>query len=219
MRILLIEDHQLFRDGLMLLLSSLDESLEFLEADDFAQLAGVLGESRPEIDIVLLDLHLPDISGLEVLSRTRELLPAATIVVLSSEDDADVIRASIDEGAAGFIPKSSSKEVLIAALRLVLAGGCYIPPPALENLRPHAGKPVEIQKQDGPIGNLTARQQDVLNLAVQGKVNKIIARELDISEATVKNHLSACFRVLGVTNRTEAVFAAANAGLSNVPGA
>ncbi|MGH8692872.1 MAG: response regulator [Burkholderiales bacterium] len=206
-----MDDHPLFRAGLKFLLSDLDKRIEFVESNSCTEVpAAIAGD---EIDIVLLDLHLPDADGLEGLRSVRKLMPATTIVVLSSEDNPQMIRAVIDEGAAGFIPKSSSQAVLIAALQLVLAGGIYLPPLALQQLREqHAIAPVS-KLDDGPLAQLTERQRAVLALTVQGKVNKIIARELDISEATVKAHLSACYRALGVKNRTEAVFAAAGGQL------
>lgn len=211
MRILLVDDHLLFRAGLKFLLSDLDKGIEFVESNNCAGVPAAIAGG--ETDIVLLDLHLPDANGLDGLRGVRKLMPAATIVVLSSEDNPQMIRDVIDEGAAGFIPKSSTQAVLIAALQLVLAGGVYLPPHALQRLREQHAITTEPQQND-PLAQLTPRQRGVLELAVQGKVNKIIARELDISEATVKAHLSACFRALGVKNRTEAVFAAASGRLS-----
>ncbi len=210
MNILLVDDHILFRQGLKFLLSDLSKDLLFIEANSCHDVPGVI-DGR-DIDIALLDLYMSDSNGLDGLSKVRALLPSATIVVLSSEDNPQIIRSAVDQGAAGFIPKSSTQEVMIAALRLVLAGGAYLPPHALLDLRNeilHVGESATSK----PLEQLTERQREVLSKAVQGKANKIIAREMDISEATVKAHLSACFRALGVKNRTEAVFAAANAGL------
>lgn len=203
MRILLIDDHILFRDGLKLLLSDLDENTEFLEAEECESALPLAADT----DIVLLDLKLPGVHGLEALSALRETAASAAVVVLSSQDDPATIRAAIDAGAAGFIPKSSTQQVLIAALRLVLAGGSYLPPHLLE-YTPSA----PARNADAALAALSERQRETLMCAVQGKANKVIARELDISEATVKAHLSAAFRTLGVRNRTEAVFAVAGAG-------
>lgn len=211
MRILIVDDHTLFREGLKFLLAELDPRVEFIEADRCAAIGGFV--NGQQVDIVLLDLNLPDAKGIQGLARVRESLPEATIVSLSSEDDPRIILEVIEQGAAGFIPKSSSRQVLIAALRLVLAGGVYLPPHALQ--RP-ADRTVAEQKQPeiNPLIHLTDRQREVLQLAVRGKSNKAIAREMNISDATVKAHLSACFRALGVKNRTEAVFATAGSGLS-----
>jgi DNA-binding NarL/FixJ family response regulator len=135
--------------------------------------------------------------------------------VLSGEEDPRQVRRAIDAGAAGFIPKSSTPEVLLSALRLVLADGVYLPAVALKGI---AAGGTEAPVSADRIGDsLSERQIDVLRKAVQGKANKVIARELSISEGTVKAHLSAAFRALGVHNRTEAVYAAARSGLQLKP--
>jgi DNA-binding NarL/FixJ family response regulator len=123
-----------------------------------------------------------------------------------------VVRAAIELGAMGFIPKSSSPEVLMQALRLILAGGVYLPPAVLDG---RLAEPLPAKPQAGPakLPGITERQMDVLRCVIQGKPNKVIARELDISEGTVKAHLSAVMQALGVHNRTEAVYAAAKLGL------
>lgn len=219
MRMLLIDDHSLFRNGLKFLLSDLDAQLEFVEADGVHGIAPG-GETSP-IDLALLDLHLPGASGIDALAALRELLPDTTVVIVTGDEDPMLIRDCIDAGAAGFIPKSSTPQVLISALRLVLAGGTYLPPhvlggavpTALPNGRPSNGNGNGAREAATPADRLTGRQFDVLMLAIRGKSNKVIARELDLSEGTVKQHLSAAFRTLGVNNRTEAVFAAAELGL------
>lgn len=212
MRIFLLDDHPLFREGLKLLLAKLGRDIQFREAPNFAHFRREVSASAEPVDILLLDLGLPDIEGLTGLCEARALLPHTLIVVLSSEDDPQIIQAAIRAGAAGFIPKSSSNEVLIAALQLVLAGGIYLPAHALALTdTPRAPRSPQAERAN-LLEHLTERQRAVLELAVQGKVNKIIARELGISEATVKAHLSVCFRILGVKNRTEAVFQAAGAG-------
>jgi DNA-binding NarL/FixJ family response regulator len=204
--ILLIDDHALFREGLKFLLRSLDAALEIDEAGDCA---GALEHAASRsYDLVLLDLKMPGVAGLDALAALREAIPAAPLVVLSGEDNPGVVRAAIERGAMGFIPKSSTPELLIQALRLVLARGVYLPPAVLDA----AADP-------GPSGSetalrgLTPRQVDVLRCVIQGKANKVIARELDVSEGTVKAHLSAVLRAFGARNRTEAVYAAAKLGL------
>lgn len=223
MRMLLIDDHTLFRNGLKFLLSDLDAQLEFVEADGIRGIAPDDGASP--IDLALLDLHLPGASGVDALAALRALLPDTTVVIVTGDEDPMLIRDCIDAGAAGFIPKSSTPQVLITALRLVLAGGTYLPPhvlgaspqvaPSLPNGRPDNGNGNGNGQREPttPVDRLTGRQFDVLMLAIRGKSNKVIARELDLSEGTVKQHLSAAFRTLGVNNRTEAVFVAAELGL------
>ncbi len=201
MKILLVDDHVLFREGLKFLLRSLDVDLQIDEAGDCAEaLARARGGA---CDLVLLDFKMPGLSGLDALAALREALPDALIVVLSGEDSAGIVRAAIERGAMGFIPKSTTPEVLLHALRLVLARSVYLPPAALNG--------IGAAQQGTP--ELTARQMEVLRYVIQGKPNKVIARELDVSEGTIKAHLSSVLRALGARNRTEAVYAAAKLGL------
>jgi DNA-binding NarL/FixJ family response regulator len=212
MNVLLVEDHALFREGLKLLLPSFDTALRFDEAGNCAEALQLA--TRGRYDLVLLDLNLPGLKGIEALKALREALPAVPLVVLSGEDDPQLVRDAIDAGAMGFIPKSSTKEVLIQALRLVLAHGVYLPPAVLD-VRPAGGpRPSGDDSSDAAARlGITPRQMDVLRYVIQGKPNKSIARELDIAEATVKAHLSSVYQALGVRNRTEAVYAAAKLGL------
>jgi len=204
LRILVIDDHALFRRGLKHLLRDLDDRVEVLEAAGCSETEALRGTS---FDLILLDLHMPGIAGLDALAAMRNAFEASRIVVLSGEEDPRQIRRAIDAGAAGFIPKASTPEVLLGALRLILAGGVYLPSVALRGM----GEPdaAEQASEDRIAQLLSDRQIEVLRKAVEGKANKVIARELGISDSTVKAHLSAAFRALGVHNRTEAVYAAA----------
>ncbi len=226
LKILLVDDHALFRSGLRFLLADLDQEIEFTEAETCAAALEVGSETT---DLVLLDFHLPDSDGdFEALEKIKTQFPAATVVVLSSEDDPEIIHGAIDAGAAGFIPKSSTPDIMIAALKLILAGGIYLPPMAYASKKAKTQADVKDQQNqqavnsDGTNRNgldhslneqLSDRQLEVLMGAIKGKPNKIIARELNIAEGTVKAHLSVAFRVLDVKNRTEAVFLAAKLGL------
>jgi DNA-binding NarL/FixJ family response regulator len=212
-RILIVDDHDLFRKGLRHLLNGFDAELEIVEAADCDQAIALAGE---RFELVLLDLHMPRIAGLDALERVRPAFEASPIVVLSGEDDPRQVRRAIDAGAAGFIPKSSTPDVLRSALRLVLAGEVYLPAVALKGIDEGAGDAPTLTSSRFGEG-LSERQVDVLRKAVQGKPNKVIARELGISEGTVKAHLSAAYRALGVHNRTEAVYAAARCGLQLKP--
>jgi len=210
MNILLIDDHALFREGLKFLLRSLDAALEVDEAGDCAK--ALEHAAARSYDLVLLDLKMPGVAGLDALAALRDAVPDAPLVVLSGEDNPGVVRAAIERGAMGFIPKSSTPEVLIQALRLVLARGVYLPPAVLDAARAPAS--VALQSAgDMVLRGLTPRQMDVLRCVIQGKSNKVIARELDVSEGTVKAHLSSVLRALDARNRTEAVYAAAKLGL------
>lgn len=214
MRTLLIDDHPVFTASLKFLLSDLDESIEFAEATSCED-ALENGESG-DIDLVLLDFHMPGLHGIDALQAIKERFPSAAIVMLSSEDNPQLIRDSIDNGASGFIPKSSTAQVLIAALRLILAGGIYLPTHALTDVESRTSAPVaEDTAAPMEVEGLSNRQLQVLMKVVQGKANKVVAHEMNISEGTVKAHLSAAFRALGVHNRTEAVFVAAKLGLTN----
>ena len=208
MNLLLIDDHALFREGLKFLLRSLDAALQVDEAGNCAR--ALEHAAARSYDIVLLDLRRPGVEGLDALAALREAMPHAPLVVLSGEDNPAVVRAAIERGAMGFIPKSSTPEVLIQALRLVLAHGVYLPPTVL-GATPVPAPPDAAGQSVLP--GLTPRQMDVLRCVIQGKSNKLIARELDVSEGTVKAHLSSVLRALDAHNRTEAVYAAAKLGL------
>jgi DNA-binding NarL/FixJ family response regulator len=208
-KLLLVDDHPLFRSGLMYLLRTLDSQLEVDEAGNCNQ---ALARAGRDYDLVLLDLKMPGVNGLDALSAIRSNFPQSPAVVLSSEDDPRIVRQAIDSGAMGYIPKSSTPDVMIQALRLILARGVYLPPNVLSADAEPAPKPPG-ELADDSIEGLSPRQMEVLRLVIQGKPNKVIAAELDISEATVKAHLSAVLRALGARNRTEVVYAAAKMGL------
>ena len=216
MRILLIDDHKLFREGLCLILSSLDSEIDVTEAKDCNE---ALTEKSQHFDLILLDYHLPSSEGIEALGTITSSFPHTSVVILSSEERPDNIRAMVQAGASGFIPKSSDSEIMFAALKLVVAGGVYLPEHVLDygskadsrltgDSLPNAHNSPNANEKPS---TLSGRQWEVLQRVIQGKVNKIIARELDISEGTVKAHLSSAYRALGVKNRTEAVFAVAHA--------
>lgn len=210
-KILVVDDHTLFREGLKFLLRGLDAALEVEEAGTCDQALALAAHGGHEL--VLLDLRLPGRNGLDALAALREGAPGVPIVVLSGEDDPQVIRAAIEAGAMGFIPKSSTSAVLVQALRLVLANGVYLPAAALESSYDAPPAAAEPPAAEAVLAGITPRQLDVLRFVIQGKTNKMIGRELGISDGTVKQHLSAVLRALDVRNRTEAVYAAAKLGL------
>lgn len=214
MRTLLIDDHAVFTEGLKFLLSDLHENVEFLEATSCEDALQI--DAADDVDLILLDFHMPGVHGLEALTAIKARFRSAAIVMLSSEDNPKLIRDSIDSGASGFIPKSSTAEVLVAALKLILAGGIYLPTHALTDVAGHSSAgDSDDGSQGASIDGLSDRQLEVLMKVVQGKANKVVAHEMNVSEGTVKAHLSAAFRVLGVRNRTEAVFVAAKLGLTS----
>ncbi|MFG6412936.1 response regulator [Roseateles sp. DC23W] len=224
MRILLIDDHPLFREGVALLLKPLVEGLETWEAGS-CEAAFELLAQRGSADLVLIDLGLPGLSGLEGLQRLRLEHPEVPVVVMSSSDDKDTVMAVLDAGAMGFIPKSSTSQVMLGALRLILAKGIYLPPSVFLAARaspavaaaPAQGRSAAVAspaagRRPADLG-LTPRQADVLHLLLQGKPAKLIGRQLNLSLSTVKAHTSAVLRALNVTTRTQAVLAAGRMGL------
>src|SRR5262245_20039151 len=206
MKILVVDDHALIRDALRGVLDELMAGPTVLEASDCRQATELIRE-HPDIRLILLDLNLPDRDGFAFLADLRRRHAPISLVVLSGfHDRANVMRA-LNLGALGFIPKSSPREVMVSALRLVLSGGVYIPPEALppaetEGAKPPLSRPVSPQD----VG-LTARQIEVVALMMQGKSNKAISRILDVAEPTVKHHVTAILKALKVANRTEAVLA------------
>jgi DNA-binding NarL/FixJ family response regulator len=208
MKVLLVDDHALIRDAMRGVIAELQPDAAVLEASSYA--AGIsLIEQNPDLALVMLDISLPDGNGFKVLEELRERHPAVSVVMLSGMNDRDSVVRALDKGALGFIPKSGSREVLINALRLVLAGGIYIPPEVLIDNSETKGvaEPPADRKSAAALG-LTPRQLEVLALMMQGKSNKLICRALHLAEPTVKNHVSAIFKALGVANRTEAALAA-----------
>ena len=208
MNIALIDDHGLFAEGLKTLLSDFTPEPHVSVFHDCESALNTVRDDS--VDLVLLDYYLSGLSQLEALDAVRDHFPHASIVVVSALEDASLIRKIIDAGAAGFIPKTASYAVLTAALQLIAAGGTYLPTEALEETAP-TSLPTLAATVDGATGLdcLSKRQQEVLLQVVQGMPNKRIAQNLNISEHTVKAHISASFRLLGVSNRTEAVYAAA----------
>lgn len=213
MKVLLIDDHPVVRSGLVRLLQelarALDKPLEPVEARSVSDAA----RHPDEFDLVLLDMHFGEGPvSTEALAVTRTQFPSARIVVVSGDENPALVRRCIELGASGFIPKLSAPEVMDSALRLVLAGGVYLPQLMLADSRaPRA--PSLAPRLPAEVAALSQRQLDVLRMAIRGRSNKVIARELNVSEGTVKQHLSGAFRALGVSNRTEAVYRAAELGI------
>jgi len=205
MKTLLVDDHSLFREGLTLLMAKVFPQLECRQAGSLAQALEVLQQDS-DVRFVLLDLELPDASGTVGLRRLREAAPEVTIVVLSGDESPETVMSAIEAGAAGFIPKTSQSGVMRSAIETVFSGGVYLPPRML-------GLKAEPSPSAEDALGLSPRQLDVLRLLIDGKSNKLICRELELSESTVKTHLAAIFRRLEVNSRTQAVVAAAQMGL------
>lgn len=216
MKILVIDDHVLIREALQRVLKKLRPDATILEASNGGQ-ARRLVEEHSDLELILLDLNLPDADGFHLLTDLRASYPAVSIVVLSAGNERDNVVRALDLGALGFIPKSAPRAVMLSALQLVFSGGIYIPPEILghRELQPpqapqrSAGDRLDVKSTD--IG-LTERQVEVLALMMRGKSNKAICRVLELAEPTVKNHVAAILKALKVSNRTEAVIAASELG-------
>jgi DNA-binding NarL/FixJ family response regulator len=206
MKTLIGDHHPLFRAGLRLLLEPLQKGMVFDEAGTCDELVDQCRDGG-RYDLILMDLRMPGWLGFGGIRAVRALQPDTPLVVVSASEDLGDIRRALEQGARGFIPKSSRSAVLMGALDLVLSGGIYVPPMALY-ARP---EPPERHREpeDGHHGSrrLSPRQHEVLTALCAGKSNKQIAYELGLSEGTVKIHMTAVFKSFGVTNRTQAVIA------------
>lgn len=198
MKLLVADDHALFREGMRHLLAQLDQTVEVIEAGSCTEVLSAV-EAHPDIELVLLDLTMPGRDGfvtLELLAREHSRLP---VVVLSASEDRAAMQRALDSGAVGYIPKTSSAAVMLHALRLVLAGGIYVPPALVQPA------PLTAAATVTRTSALTPRQLEVLACVMEGKSNRTIAAQLGLSRATVKAHITAAFKALGVSNRAQAV--------------
>lgn len=207
MKVLLVDDHPLFIEGIRGVLQRLDDQLSIQTAGSCEE-AIELTADDDDIDLLLLDLNLPGVSGLDGLLELRHRVPATPIVLLSASEDRNKVLRAIELGAKGYIPKSSTPDIIINALQLVLSGGVYLPMAVLDTVNSSQQK---ISNADGQ--TLTPRQVEVLSLVAEGLSNKAIANRLSMAENTVRVHVSAILRFLDVTNRTEAGVAATRMGL------
>jgi DNA-binding NarL/FixJ family response regulator len=215
MKAVVVDDHPLIQEAVSNMLRRLEPDADIALAGDCERGLHIAGTGA-EPDLVLLDLDLPGLSGIPALKRWRARFPGAPVIVLSATSDQQTVLAAIGAGAAGFIPKSSSNEVMQSAVRLVLAGGKYLPSEVLTRSGPVDGaafRPRRAATLSTEMLGLTARQTDVLCLIAKGASNKLICRELGLAERTVKAHVTAIFRALKVSSRTQAAIEAAKLGV------
>ncbi|MBS0453279.1 MAG: response regulator transcription factor [Proteobacteria bacterium] len=221
MKILIADDHRLVTEAVKTKLSEIEEGIEFCVAMSVDELMRTVSD---DVDLAVVDLNMPGADGYSHIDELRRRHPSVPVIVLSGYEDPALMRGALERGALGFIPKAYSPDVMLSAVRLVLAGGVYVPPMMLSAVPPGvvaSGSGEASAPGAGsvrPVGGaatleslrsvLTERQVEVLQLLSQGKPNKLIGRSLGISEGTVKIHLAAIFRALNVRNRTEAVVAA-----------
>lgn len=214
MRVLIIDDHPLIGQALGLVLQQVAPGAEIEHAGD-CERGLTLAATGADPDLLLLDLNLPGLSGLDAVRHWRQHHPAVPVVVLSADHSRSTVLASLRAGACGFIPKSTTPEVLRSALRIVLDGGRYLPPEVLAvepegptEAAPRRAPPLSVQEL-----GLTERQLQVLGLVARGAPNKVISRQLGLAERTVKAHVTAALRALKVSSRTQLALAAARLGL------
>jgi DNA-binding NarL/FixJ family response regulator len=213
LKLLVVEDHALVREGLVRLLGQIEDGATVFESANFESALTVL-DNEGEFDLLLLDLALPGIDGFAGLDILRRRYPAMPVAVVSAYDDTPTITRVMNLGASGFIPKAYSGEALLCAVRDVLAGSIYRPTgqqcARLDDATPVPPNKVSVRPDE--VG-LTDRQAQVLALMVRGLSNRDIADQLELSEGTVKIHVTAVFKALGVTSRTQALVAVARYGI------
>ncbi|MBQ9272002.1 MAG: response regulator transcription factor [Alphaproteobacteria bacterium] len=207
MKILIADDHALFRDGLALRLEEIVPDAVISQASSYAQVFKILN-AKSDIDVLILDVEMPDMPWLDSLKQFRQIAPQMKIIVISASEDSRTIRTILATGVKGYIPKRSEIKVLNNALKLIIDGGSYVPPDLLDNTSQNnlSGRSIGVK-------TLTNRQSQVLDLIAQGKSNKQIAYDMGVSESTVKLHINALLRSLHVNNRTQAVITAQKIGL------
>ena len=221
MKILIADDHELFLKGLEMILSDYSPEAELFKAKDYTEMFGII-EKQQDFSLILTDLAMPGAQWLEALQKIHDLLPETPIIILSAVFDREIVQKTIDIGAAGYIPKTSSNAVILSAINLVLSGGVYIPIELLKeaqedefDMLKQVEKVSENQDIKDKVKILSQRQVEVLKLIAKGQSNKQIAYELGLTEGTVKLHVTAILKLLNVYNRTGAVVAATHLGLLN----
>lgn len=225
LRVLIADDHPLFRDGLRRLVDQLGEVVEVSEAGSLPDAETLTTSRQDSFDLMLIDLRMPGMNGFEGVSLLKALVPKAPLVVISGFESRRNAEQSLEAGASGFIPKSAPSNVMLNALKLVLLGEIYLPPSLIygpaagpeperdEPARPASARPLR-RVDPALFAPLTQRQVDVLALLGQGKSNKDIADTLRISEGTVKVHVGAILKILSASNRTQAALLAIDAGIA-----
>jgi two-component system, NarL family, nitrate/nitrite response regulator NarL len=211
MKLLIVDDHPVFRDGLAALLRQAAEITSVLQASSAEDALRVIGD-HDDIDAVFIDLVMPGLTGEAAVRELGRRHPQLPVIVLSSSENPGDVRRVLNAGALGYIPKSASAQTILSALKLVLSGNVYVPP-----LLVHAATeaaPAEERQEARALAQLTERQIDVLRHVRDGLSNKDISARLGIAEKTVKAHIAAIFKTLNVVNRTQAA-----RFLRDVPGA
>lgn len=208
MRVLIADDHPLYRDALEHVVSDIYPGADITSCASQDEVLAVV-EGDDSFDLILLDLKLPGATGFTCLSLVRQRTPVTPVVIVSALEDARTTREAMEFGATGYLAKSSTKSTMHNALQLVMSGGVFMPAAAVSgNWLRRRSSPRQVQDADPGHSSLTERQQTVLGLMADGKSNKEIANDLSITEITVKAHVSAILRKLGVSNRVQAAMLA-----------
>ncbi len=210
MKLLIVDDHAVVREGLATLLRQLGPDTAVLQARDSGE-GLAFAESEADLDAVFLDLNMPGLDGLSAIQEFGKRRPDLPVIVLSSSEDPGDVRSALAAGALGYIPKSATSQTLLSALQLVLSGNVYIPTLMLNAANPAPANP---RSHGGGVASLSARQLDILSRICRGLSNKEISRELDLSEKTVKTHITAIFKALNVVSRSQAASIARQANLA-----
>jgi DNA-binding NarL/FixJ family response regulator len=211
MKLLIVDDHPVLRDGLAALLRNLGTETVVLQAGD-AEGALRLVDENTDLDVVILDLLMPGMGGLPALTEFGRIRPDLPVIVLSSSEDPQDARKALAQGALGYVPKSASQNTLVSAIKLVLEGDVYVPPLVLNEMA--SVRPMHQPLRTEAVRSiLTERQVEVLRCLSEGRPNKIIAHDLELSEKTVKAHITAIFKALNVVNRTQAAAVGREMGL------
>ena len=215
-RIAIVDDHPVFRHGLRALLASIPDMEVVAEADNGEQAVRIAASAKP--DVILMDLHLPGISGVEASRRVAEEAPDIHVIVLTMFEDDNSLFAAMRAGAKGYLVKGADQDEILRAIRAVASGGAVFGPAIAKRLRAHFAAPsLNLSRQ--PFAQLSEREHDVLELLAQGMDNTTIGRRLGISPKTVRNHTSNIFTKLQVSDRGQAIIAAREAGLGDPPSA
>ncbi|MGH7540049.1 MAG: response regulator [Gemmatimonadota bacterium] len=222
MKILIVDDHALVRRGMHYVVKEGFPDADVIEAESAAAALEVLGGGAA-VDLALVDVRMPDLDGLELLRAIKVDRPELPVIMLSTYDNAPYVKRALADGAAGYLLKEATPEDLSQAINVAMSGsGNVLSPRVIQNLfEEHEASGREHSSANGRRGeyNLTQREHDILALLAEGKANREIAQSLYLSEKTVKAHLAAIFRKLGVTNRTQAAMMAVQMGVGPVPGA
>ncbi len=211
MKVLIADDHALVREGIQHVLSRMNEDVEIFQASDFNEAVDLASQHKP-LDLLLMDLDMPGMQWSAAIKKFQTIVSNTPIVVLSASDNPADVQAAIALGARGYIPKTSSNQVMLLALELVLSGSTYLPPELLHRTENFAvngsGLVMKNTQPEETSRLLTPRQREVLQLLAEGTTNKEIGNALGLSDGTVRTHLATIFRLLKVTNRTQAVLLA-----------